>query len=266
MMPLLLPTAASPSMSILGRIFSPNFQPHDGTPVHHRLVPGFDFQPRPQGTMEAAAGGPISNFTPGNTGVVPPNRFPGFGFQPHQVGTQETGFVPRHRRLMGLRRWHLHQPVGIMLGDDIAIPDMTSIPSAPTVSFDTITPSLPQPIPTYNPPAPAATSGWGDVFGGLLGKVVQVGSQYELSRLNLNLMSKQYSPQNVQSAIGAYQGQTAVTAAQAQAEMMNRQLEYERTAGTRSGNVMSTGLVVAGLASLLVVLMMRKPSAAPKAA
>lgn len=259
MFPLTMTTGINFDMGTMGRIFAPHFQAPAGNTgiVPPNRIPGMGFEPRPVQVDEA-----MSHFInpPQNTGIVPPGRFPRIGFQ-NRPGN--SGVVPpRHHRLMGLRRWHVHQPVGIMLGDDL--PSFTSLPSSS--AFDMLPTALPQPLPSMQTTAPAASGGWADVFGSLLGKTVQMGSAYELNRLNMNLLSKQYSPSNVQTAIGAYQGQTAVTAAQAQAEMMNRQLEYERTAGTRSGNVMSTGLIVAGLAGLLVVMMMKKKPASAKAA
>lgn len=200
----------------------------------------------------------------GNGGIVPPNRGnsnPGPFSEMTPMRPLPMPLPPRHKRMMGIHaRFHLREPMGIMLGDDL--PAFTPVPMSPNLpDIPFIMPAVPQPVPT---PA-TAPSGWASVFGGLLGTAVSTASAYEVNRLKMNLLSKQYSPSNVNTALQTYQGQTAVTAAQAQAEMMNRQLEYERTAGTRSGNVMSTGLVVAGLAGLLVVLMMKKPSSAKAA-
>lgn len=213
-----------------------------------------------------------NGFPHGNTGPMPPHPA-GVDETQHRAtplplpGSGNTGFIPpwmrhggtgvhypipsRRHRLGIFNPWHLHAPIGIRLNDgfDFSVPDLTS--------------GLPG---TQANSGISSSGGWGDAIGSLLGTVVNAGSQYEIQRMKMNLMSKMYSPQNVQTMMQTYQGQAAVTGSQADAERMQRELEYERSMGTRSGNVMSTGLVVAGLAGLLVVLMMRKPKAEPKAA
>lgn len=238
-----------------------------------------------------------SLFHGGNSGVVPPG-LPGIFSSlfhpransgvvpPRPVGApwaQENGRRPtpmpipdRLARMSHLLPFKLGIVTGAYpgLGDDVSItlPDLTANISAGSTgqmvpNFTPIMPAVPV-TPVLAPvTAPDTGSGsWGALFSNVLGGALKLGTTYEMGRLQSRLLQKTYNPQTVAANIQAYQGAAAQTAAQAQAEQMARELEFERQTGARAGTVVSSGVVILGLAGLAAFLLFRKPSASRKAA
>jgi len=208
-----------------------------------------------------------------NSGIVPP-RFP----WPSETGSHPATPMPipdRASRLAHLLPFRLGIVTGAYpgLGDNAAItlPDLSMNVSAGSTgqmvpNFTPIMPAVPV-TPVMSSTIPDTGSGsWGALISNVLGGALKMGTQYEMGRLQANLLQKTYNPQNVAANIQAYQGAAAQTAAQAQAEQMARELEFERQTGARAGSVVSSGVVILGLAGLATFLLLRKPAASKKAA
>lgn len=225
-------------------------QPHGG-PLG---MPGEHDQPH---------GGPLGLPTRGNTGIIPPwLRGSGMFARLHAAGKARgvlrlplLGTTPL--RFTGLSDF---------LGDDASLPD-TSFTALPTDASGGSSMSfvMPNPEPVYIPPASSGGSSASDFLGNLLGKVVGGVASYETARLGQTLLTKQYSPQNSAAMIGAYRNQAGVTAAQAEAQRAEAELEYERSVGARSGSVISSGIVIAGLAAVAAFMLFRRSPSSSKA-